>query len=164
MFHSSKLGMTAPEFVVLTKVRPRKSHAELPAAHAHIALCFVLCATVLIVLWPRARLQENELLFFIIIMREQRHQTNYSEIFSCPYFLSFQRSPMARNQNRLLWDSKSSLVWISVPINREGKNKRILSDWRQFWAVSAASRNWDLIEFSVLLVPGMIRRRTPSAV
>ena len=36
--------------------------------------------------------------------------------------------------------------------------------WHQFWAVSAASRNWDLLEFCVLLVPGMIRMRTPSAV
>ena len=36
-------------------------------------------------------------------------------------------------------------------------------NWRQFWAVSAASRNWDLLEFCVLLVPGMIRLRTPSA-
>jgi len=37
--------------------------------------------------------------------------------------------------------------------------------WHQFWAVSAASRNWDLLEFCELLVPGMVRLlRTPSAV
>ena len=44
------------------------------------------------------------------------------------------------------------------------KTSESSQNWRQFWAVSAASRNWDLLEFCVLLVPGMIRRRTPSAV
>ena len=46
----------------------------------------------------------------------------------------------------------------------EGKKKsKISQSWRQLWAVSAASRNWNLHEMCVL-VPGTIRLRTPSIV
>ena len=64
--------------------------------------------------------------------------------------------------------AKSSSFLLSIPINRGGEKSKSFQNWRQFWAVSAASiinnRNWDLLELCVLLVPGMIRLRTPSAV
>ena len=41
--------------------------------------------------------------------------------------------------------------WEGAKISKSSQN------WRQFLAVSDASKNWDLLEFCVLLVPGMIR-------
>ena len=87
---------------------------------------------------------------------QERHMTNYSFWALISGVFSHLRRPEIRTT---YYGTENHPYFLSQFL--EGaKTSESPQNWRQSWAVSAASRNWDLLEFCVLLVPGMTRLTT----